>query len=141
MSNGVNGSASVQPATVRDFLNERARAIYRCTWAMVIGVVMIVGALALLGDILEEWGDIVAAIVCLSGFAVYTVAISRAFRDFTCPYCGTRLGQFDLLWPSHSWSRRGERFGRTSVKIRYLPCCRGLIDAELPTAEDHDDRT
>jgi len=143
-ANSFSGNATpVEPAeteTVRGYLAKRSRAVHRCSWTMVVGLLVIIGILGLLGDSLGRWGSIVASLLCLTGFAVYAVAITRALRQLKCPYCGTRLDRFDLLWPSHSLARDGKRFGRNSAKIRYLPCCRGLIDAELPVCETNDDR-
>ena len=128
------------PMTARDLLEQRSRRfgcrVFFELWFGALGVIIV-------GGILERHfgacGSIAGACIAIVGLAAFLWAIDRHSRRLACPYCGTRLAGFELTRPYDLSGRDGGHGERAVAKIRFLPCCRAPIDAELPTLQGCDD--
>jgi hypothetical protein len=100
--------------TGRDYINERGRIACGWSWAPVCWFVLGIPIYGLLGI-----GA--GSIIWWSGTAVMIALVVRALKRFRCPYCGEKLSAY---WEA------GFRYP-ISGKVKYFPCCRRPLDAEL----------
>ena len=110
--------------TARDYLNERGDKDRFWGWAPVGWFLTAIPLFGLL-EVTVAW------IVFGPGMVVIFLGMAKAGKRFRCAHCGENLTTY-----------KAAGFGPPiSSKVKFFPCCRGSLDADVTTGEVHDDNT